>query len=208
MRRLSVLDVVTLDIGDDGRELDCRVRSVAGALARLVPLGPIPPEIGDTLTAGSFAYMIFTHRGSPVGLRGVVKACHEEEGFTLDFVVIDGIQESERRKRPRVPLIAAVKASALAVDGVAAETVVETVTLDLSVGGACLAGRPGLRDALCWRLELVLPGDSAPLRCDARLVKPGRTRVGVTFTSMEPADRARLGDAIADWQRCALLRSG
>ena len=117
----------------------------------------------------------------------------------LYFEVIDGVQIRQRRRFGRVPLILAVHASSPDGSGDMSAASV-TVTSDVGLGGAKLSRRPALGMGPRWRLELMLPTDTEPVRCEADLRRSTATHLAVTFSGMTEADRARLADALAAWE--------
>ncbi len=108
------------------------------------------------------------------------------------------VQIAERRAAPRVALETSVRAVLVGDDGRAAP--VETVTIDLSMGGALLKSHPAL-GAGPWQLQLFLPRDPEPLRCSAKLARETRAGVGVAFTDVRDADLLRLDHAITSLGR-------
>ena len=107
------------------------------------------------------------------------------------------VQIAERRANSRVDLRAPVRATPLAAEGVA--RTIETVTIDLSLGGALLENRPGIGDGP-WQIELSLPGQIDPVRCLAVRVRMAGGHVGVAFGEVGDADLLRLDAAIARHQ--------
>ena len=107
------------------------------------------------------------------------------------------VQIAERRANSRVDLRAPVRATPLAAEG-AARTV-ETVTIDLSLGGALLENRPGIGEGP-WQIELSLPGETDPVRCLAVRARLAGGHVGVAFGEVGDADLLRLDAAIARHQ--------
>jgi len=107
------------------------------------------------------------------------------------------VQIAERRANSRVDLRAPVRATPLAADGPA--RTIETVTIDLSLGGALLEDRPGIGDGP-WRIELSLPGEADPVRCLAVRARLAGGHVGVAFGEVGDADLLRLDAAIARHQ--------
>jgi hypothetical protein len=199
MRRLTPNQSVTIELDAEFEgELEtlvCRVGSVHGPVATLAPSSEIAGRVKERLTPGSLGFMVFRHNGAPVGLRGVVREAPTDEQ-TVEFVVIDGIQVTERRNAERVAMITPVRAIS---DG--GDEVVHTVTANLSLGGALLTRRPGLGDGPQWRLGVSIPGDPSPIRCEATMARMTPTHIGVRFAGMSEADSIRLAGALADHQR-------
>jgi hypothetical protein len=198
MRRLVQHQPVSIELdGEFDGEIDalaCRVGSVHGPVATLGLVNAVVPRVRERLTPGSLGFMVFHHHGTPVGLRGVVRAAPSQE--LVEFVVIDGIQVTERRTAERIAMITPVRAIAQGSD-----EVVHTVTANLSLGGALLTRRPGLGDGPQWRLGVSIPGDPTAIRCEATTARITPTHVGVRFDDMSKDDRIRLAGALADHQR-------
>ena len=196
MRRLVSQQMVTLDLDGEDEGLDCRVRRVAGPVALLDCVGEVPSELRDKLTTGSFCLMGFTHRGGLVGLRGVATAASEDFG-QLHFVVADGVQVQERRIAERVRLVTPARISAVSSDGTV-EPAHETVTADISLGGALVARRPGLNSGPQFQLELRFGRGQAPVRCEARLARATPETFGLQFTAIDESEHIRLARIIAE----------
>jgi len=206
MRRLVEHQAVTVELDSDGRGevdgvvdcIDCMLGWVRGPVATLAPLTDIAPDFRGRLIPGSLGFMLFDHRGAPIGLRGVARAICE--GAALEFVVIDGIQLAERRTASRVALQTPVRAASLDDRGVAVAAV-ETVTTNLSMGGALLVRRPGLGEGPRWQIELSLPNNPTPVRCTAMLARQTPSQLAVAFADIQDTDRIRLAAVLADHQR-------
>jgi hypothetical protein len=202
MRRLVKNQAVRVDLDAkvdwEVNCIECRVQSVQGPVATLIPLGEVPDEVQTRLTSGSLCFLTFEHGRAPVALRGV--ALKEADRDELEFVVVDGIQVAERRSAERTPLVTAVKATPVEADGTPGQTV-STVTSNLSMGGALLLKRPGLSEVSKWRVELFLPGASEHVHCEAVLARETPTHFGVRFVSMQEADQLRIASLLASLQR-------
>jgi c-di-GMP-binding flagellar brake protein YcgR len=180
--------------------IECRVQSVQGPVATLIPHGDIAEEVQTRLASGSLCFLTFEHGRAPVALRGVaLKQADREE---LEFVVVDGIQVAERRSAERTPLVTAVKATPIQADGTPGQTV-STVTSNLSMGGALLLKRPGLGEVSKWRVEIFLPGASEHVHCEAVLARETPTHLGVRFVKVQEADHLRIASLLAGLQRRA-----
>jgi c-di-GMP-binding flagellar brake protein YcgR len=180
--------------------IECRVQSVQGPVATLIPHGDIAEEVQARLASGSLCFLTFEHGRAPVALRGVaLKQADREE---LEFVVVDGIQVAERRSAERTPLVTAVKATPIQADGTPGQTV-STVTSNLSMGGALLLKRPGLGEVSKWRVEIFLPGASEHVHCEAVLARETPTHLGVRFVKVQEADHLRIASLLAGLQRRA-----
>ncbi len=202
MRRLVKNQAVRVDLDAkvdwEVDSIECRVQSVQGPVATLIPQTEIPSGVASRLTSGSLCFLTFEHGRAPVALRGV--ALKEAERDELEFVVVDGIQVAERRSAERTPLVTAVKATPVEADGGLGQTV-STVTSNLSMGGALLLKRPGLAEVSKWRVEVFLPGASEHVHCEAILARETPTHLGVRFVNVEEADQLRIAGVLAGLQR-------
>ena len=204
MRRLVKNQAVRVDLDAkvdwEVNCIECRVQSVQGPVATLVPETEIPTEVQTRLASGSLCFLTFEHGRAPVALRGV--ALKDAEREELEFVVVDGIQVAERRSAERTPLVTAVKATPVLADGTSGPTV-STVTSNLSMGGALLLKRPGLGEVSKWQVEVFLPGVSEHVHCEAVLARETPTHVGVRFVNVQEADQLRVAGVLAGLQRGA-----
>jgi c-di-GMP-binding flagellar brake protein YcgR len=202
MRRLVKNQAVRVDLDAkvdwEVDSIECRVHSVQGPVATLVPQSEIPSDVQTRLTSGSLCFLTFEHGRAPVALRGV--ALKEADRDELEFVVVDGIQVAERRSAERTPLVTAVKATPVEADGTLGQTV-STVTSNLSMGGALLLKRPGLAEVSKWRIEVFLPGASERVNCEAVLARETPTHLGVRLVNVEEADQLRIAAILAGLQR-------
>ncbi|MGZ4178746.1 MAG: PilZ domain-containing protein [Solirubrobacteraceae bacterium] len=178
--------------------IECRVQSIQGPVATLIPEGELGDGVQTRLTSGSLCFLTFEHGRAPVALRGVaLKAADREE---LEFVVVDGIQVAERRSAERTPLVTAVRATPVGPGGDVGDAVA-TVTSNLSMGGALLLKRPGLGEVSKWRVELFLPGDPDHVYCEAVLARETPTHLGVRLVNVQEADQLRIAGVLAGLQR-------
>ncbi|MGZ4165591.1 MAG: PilZ domain-containing protein [Solirubrobacteraceae bacterium] len=178
--------------------IECRVQSIQGPVATLIPEGELDDGVQTRLTSGSLCFLTFEHGRAPVALRGVaLKAADREE---LEFVVVDGIQVAERRSAERTPLVTAVRATPVGPGGDVGDAVA-TVTSNLSMGGALLLKRPGLGEVSKWRVELFLPGDPDHVYCEAVLARETPTHLGVRLVNVQEADQLRIAGVLAGLQR-------
>jgi methyl-accepting chemotaxis protein len=115
---------------------------------------------------------------------------------TLTAATARLVQIAERRTAPRVTLTEPVRA--VLHSGAGAR--IETVALDVSMGGALFEGRPGLGEGP-WQLELYLPGEPTPMACSAMLARRTGSNFGVSFADVADADLLRLDTAITRHQQ-------
>ena len=192
--------MVKVDLDGEEQRIECRVSSVLGPAATLIPVDTIEPGIRALLEAGSPGYLSFTHNGKLVALRGVVSSA-AASGAEVYFVVTDGVQVPQRRVAERVPLITHAQLSTLDEQGNAVGPTTDTVTANLSSSGALIALRPGIGDATRFAVQFFFGRERTPVRCDAALARRTATHIGVGFTHIEDADRQRLAEILADFER-------
>lgn len=183
---------MNLDTDDDG--IDCHVLVVSGPVALLQRLSDVPADVRAKLVSGSSCMLAFTHEGALVGLRGIATAASEDL-TQLAFVVSDGVQVEERRVAERIPLV--TRAMVTEASG---DTMIETLTADVSLGGVRIERRPGLGAGPEFRLELCFSGDPAPVRCEAHLARATDTHLGLKLGDLPPDERARFARILADHQ--------
>jgi hypothetical protein len=191
MRRLKQNQRVELHLDTADQAVPCRVASVQGAVATLTRIEELPPDVLAQFTPGALGYLLFEHRGNMVGLKGIATA-DSGEGSELAFVVIDGVQLPERRSGERVHIGARARVAPAGGDAAAG---IETAATNVSVGGVLIERPAGLGGGP-FRLEIVLDGDDAPIRCEAATVRQTSTHIAMKFTDIEDADRVRLAGVI------------
>ena len=197
MRRLQTRQPIRIDLDSSDASIDGRVRFVTGPVAVIAPVEGIGVAVREELNSGSLGYLVFTHRGAAVALHGLVRvAPGMDDG--LAFVVDDGVQIPQRRSAERVALVTRARVCSADSDGVPDErSATDTVTADLSLGGARLTRRPGIGDGPRLQVELFFGTDPVPLRCGALVARRTPTHLGVRFIDMQDADRERLSRILA-----------
>ena len=196
MRRLVGDQEVTIALEDGHGDVDLIdrvVKRVLGAVATVAPCDAIATRVQNMLSTGALGFLTFDHQGAPIALRGAAQASCE--GAAIEFVVLDGVQLEQRRRAPRVALETPVRVVLLANERTAAP--IETLTADLSVGGALLKRQPGLGNGP-WQIELFLPAEPTPVRCTASLARHSADHLAVAFADIEDADLTRIKKALAD----------
>ncbi len=192
--------MVKVDLDGEEERIECRVGSVLGPAATLIPVNEVRPEIRELLEAGSPGYLSFTDHGALVALRGVVSGS-SASGSEVYFVVTDGVQVPQRRVAERVPLITHAQLSTLDGDGKVDGPTTDTVTANLSSSGALIALRPGIGHGPRFAIQFFFGRERTAVRCEASLARRTATHIGVGFTHMEDADRVRLTEILADYER-------
>jgi hypothetical protein len=194
MRRLREQQIVEIHLETDDPAITCRVASVTGAVATLMretePEEPLPPA--------ATGHLVFEHHGSLVALRGIAASLAADEP-KIEFVVVDNVVLPERRAAERIPVAATVRLSPI--EGEEGESI-DTVTADVSITGALVERRAGLRSRQL-AMQLRFDADPSPITCHAHAVRETPTHVGIKFVDMPEADRARLAGIIFRYQRAA-----
>ncbi len=197
VRRLTLRQLVSLDVGGPEGRVDCRVGAITREQATLVPVGRLAEYTQAKLETECPCYLVFDDGGIPVGLRGAARAAGS--GSQMFFSVVDGVQLTQRRSAARVPIRAPTTLTPVAAAGRSIDPV-ETVTVNLSLGGALIEVRPGMDDGPDWRFEVrptEVPQGIAGL---ASLVRRTRTSVGVAFSEISESDRLRLATVLLSWR--------
>jgi PilZ domain len=192
---------VKLDGGD--ARFDCYVRSVAGPITNLGQMGGVVPALRERLTPGSLGYLTWrSPDGGRMALRGVATTA-ADGGSGLAFVVIEELDLLERRSEPRLALATIARFREIDRHGVAADTVIESITADLSLGGVLVEERDGLEVGARFQLELSFDGFPAPVECEALIVRQAPGHFGIKFTRIDERHRARLAVMLAHYRRRA-----
>ncbi len=200
MRRLALRQLVSVDVsGPEGR-VDCRVGAISGAEATLVPVAELSEYARAKLETECPCYLVFENRVGPVGLRGVARMIGS--GAQMSFAVVDGVQLSQRRGTARVPIRAPASFTPIAADGTLGEPV-DTVTANLSLGGALIAARQGIGDGPEWRFELRPSGQPPGLVGRGTLVRRDAAWIGVALSEMSESDRLKLATLLLSWRDAA-----
>jgi hypothetical protein len=190
---------VTVNLDEGGGRIDCYVRSVDGPVATLGHLAGIVPLLRRRLSPGSLGYLTFSHNGTQIAVRGVATVdCVREPD--LAFVGLDGNMLPERRTDQRVELVTTARVHVVDADGTAMPDPIETLTADLSLGGALIERRPGLVAGSRLHLDLCF-GAFPAVHCEAVLARHTSAYVAVKFIEMQEADRLRLAGVLAGQRR-------
>ena len=97
MRRLREHQTVELDLESENYAITCRVASVTGTVATLIPDGRTPQSV--ELNTGAPGYLVFQDRGNLIALRGIAATAAGNQA-EVEFVVIDGVVLPAPRGRP------------------------------------------------------------------------------------------------------------
>lgn len=202
MRRLNVGQSVTAEVDDDHSRVNaldeepsaisCVVTALSGPAAKLVRTVQIRPNLCERLQEGSFGFLVFTHFGGPVALRGMLKAAGADAA-EINFIVVDGVQLPERRREDRVPF----QTYARLIPRAPGAVPIEAVTVNLSRGGAMIRHLPVAPPRDEFELEIMLEDAPEPLRCAAVIVREAEQGLGIKFTHVPEPEQARLLRALA-----------
>ncbi len=117
----------------------------------------------------------------------------DQTGATLAAATAHLVEIAERRSAPRMAVALAVRAVRPNADG--AGRPFEAMTTNISTSGALLKRCPQL-DGGPWRIQVYLPDDSDPVRCEAELARTTPTHFGIAFQQISAADERRIGSLI------------
>ena len=205
MRRLRPRESVAINLDGAQDQLDCYVKSVNGAVATLGRFGGLPPQLRAALSPGLLGYLSFSFDGERVALRGVATVdCATEPDFA--FVGLDGIKMPERRNVHRLWIARVDHATRAAVctigdDGLGITEPLETVTVDLSLGGVLVERRQRMGIGPLIRIDLFFGVDPNPVRCTGKVARLTVTHMGIRFVEMQESDRIRLAAILRRQER-------
>ncbi|MDX6687798.1 MAG: hypothetical protein QOF86_3926 [Baekduia sp.] len=177
VRRLKDFQIARLDVADAG--LTCRAVAVDGPEA---VLEPERPETAARLALPGRATLSFETARHPILLSGMADT--GPIAGTLRFWVTDAVGVAPLRLRPRLRADFPATVTPLAPDGAPVGPPALLMTVDVSAGGAGLAGHvaaPGTLHAI----ELSVPGLPQPVVCRARVVRRLATGTAVAFTDLD-----------------------
>jgi hypothetical protein len=165
---------------------------VKGSVASLAQVDGAPEQL-ERLTPAASGYLMFEHRGGTIALKGIATTEQTDQPELL-FVVLDGVQLPERRSAERAELSALVRMSLP--DGAGDDDYVETPLANVSTTGLLVQRQPGLGERAQFGLELLVDGDTEPIRCDVVVARRTATHLGMRLVNIADADRERLAEII------------
>ena len=192
MRRLKQQQRVEIHLDGADGVVACRVLGVSGSVASLARVDGGPEQF-ERLTPAASGYLMFEHRGGTIALKGIATTQQTDQPELL-FVVLDGVQLPERRSAERVEVSALARM--FLPNGAGDDDCVETPLANLSTTGLLVGRHPGLDERAQFRLELLVDGDTDPIRCDVAVARRTPTHVGMRLVNMDEADRERLAAII------------
>ncbi len=199
--------IVTLDDDTDDRHLGCKVADVFGSVASLTHTEDLDRGLRERLSFGAPSYLVFSDHGAEIGLYGIAAAT-PGTGSVLDFVLLDAVQENERRENRRVQLVTRARLFPIDADGAGTQPdPIDTFTLNLSASGALLRHRPQFADHRRYRVELFFAADPQPIRCEAVQARETPDGIGVEFEHLQDPDQARLSERLAAHRNALLKRN-
>ncbi|HET9074750.1 MAG TPA: PilZ domain-containing protein [Solirubrobacteraceae bacterium] len=168
--------------------IPCRLESVHGPLSTFAPEAGLDLSLRLRLELGAQCFLLYDDGAGRVAVRGV--ALGSEATELIEFIPVDGVGAADRRSVPRVPIIAGVSLSRIPPGG--RERPLDTVTANLSAGGALLVRPRDLEPAPRWQLRLRLPDAEAPIVCEAALTRVTASHLGVHFSTIAETDQVRI----------------
>ena len=168
--------------------LPCRLESAHGPLSTLSPQAELELGLRLRVRLGAQCFLVYEDAGGRVAVRGVALGAEDSE--LIEFIPVDGAAAADRRSIPRVPIITPVAMSRMPAEEHSRS--VDTVTANLSAGGALLVRPSGLEPAPRWRIRLSLPDGAPAIVCEAALTRAMGGHLGVSFTTIAEADQVRI----------------
>lgn len=171
----------------------CRTRSLDGSVATLEGREDLAIAVRLRLKRGALCFLTFEHGHGPVALRGAVLAVPGSD--QIEFVAVDGVKVTERRGGGRIPFVTPVEMTVIDSDLPAVDPI-QTVTSNLSIGGALIARHPRLSGER-WTIALSLPDVEDRIHCEAALVRASDSHMGIAFAKVRDVDQVRIARVLA-----------
>lgn len=190
-------------------ELDaCDVRVTATVLAFAGPAivlrlrGELDRYFGFAISRRAVGDLVVQQGdGRSWALRGEVSAGERDDEATV--VLLSDPRAAQSRVHTRAPLELPARLTPVGPAGQVLGRAVETVTADVSCGGAALVRPPGTLPAPRWAIELDLPQADGVL-LGATLVRQTPERLMVRFADVPPEAAKALLLAVVGWNRVLL----
>jgi PilZ domain len=198
--RVKPKQLVTINLDGRADRYQCFVRSVVGTMAILGQFGGIDPGLRARLNPGSLGYLAVAQEGLQLALRGVLTTAPDDSD-SVAFVMLDADSLPERRRQERIKVVTVARVRLIDYTGADQPAEIETVTADVSVGGALIEARPGLDIGAYMLVDLCFPGFAEPVHCKAKIVRQAGDRIGVQFIDIDERHRARLSVILAHCRR-------
>jgi hypothetical protein len=139
--RLVEGQVVTLEIGGE-EGLPCRVIAFHGADMALLPIAEPGEEAREALATQAPAYLVVQTGRRIDALRGTIEPAPPGQAHVV-VRVTDGFRLDQRRAFSRAPIELGVELRAVGEDGAPQGAALAGTTVDVSAGGARVAGAAG-----------------------------------------------------------------
>ncbi len=156
------------------------------------------PRAVARLVTGSLGYLLFSYKGALIGLRGVARISAATRPL-MEFVVVDGVQQPERRTAERVAV--GTRATIASLDPGPASQPLSTFTVNISATGALLKRPPAAPQTGDVALELFFGADPTPVPARGPIVRTTDDHLAVHFDDIAAAQRVRLMQLLAGHQR-------
>jgi hypothetical protein len=187
---------VTMDLDGEEDVVDA-VTASGGEAQVLAHVRHASPRAVARLVAGSLGYLLFSHKGALIGLRGNARISAATRPL-MEFVVVDGVGRPERRAADRVAVGTRVTIASLG-SGAAGEPL-STFTVNVSSTGMLLKRPPGALQSGGVALELFFGADPLPVPARGQIVRTTDDLLAVHFEDIDDAQRIRLMQLLAGHQ--------
>ncbi len=197
MGRLQAGQRVTIDV--DGEEEVVDAIAAADDESRLlVYVRRASPVVLGRLISGSLGYLLYTHKGALMGLRGLARITPATRPLT-EFVVDDGSNRAERRASERIPIV--TRARIAGIDSGGPGVPLTTFTTNISSSGVLLRRPAHSVPSDEVSLELFFGVDPTPVTARGQIVRSTDEHLGIHFAEIAHAERTRLTGLLAGHQR-------
>jgi hypothetical protein len=204
VERLVAGQRVTIDVDSEDEVIDALAASVDESRLLLYVRRASPSALGR-LISGSLAYLLYTHRGALVGLRGLARITPQTRPLS-EFIIDTARPDSDRRGSERVPIVTRARVAGLDADD--RDDPSTTFTANISATGVLLKRphRPLSTDRVS--LELFFGSDPVPVSARGEIVRSTDEHLGIHFLDIAPTDVLRLRGLLAGHQRRHRLVAG
>lgn len=188
MRRLRDFQFVSLSAGES--TTGCRVVAVGGDEA---VLATDPPGLPGDVALPCRALLGFDTERHPVMLSGMA-----DDGpipGTVRFFVTDAIGVRQWRLSPRLAAAVDIIVAPSSRTTDAAVMARRLQTVDISAGGAFVAGMGGEAGST-WNVRMTIPGLTTDVECVARVVRATPQGAAVAFEELDPEVGAAIEEVI------------
>jgi hypothetical protein len=195
--RLHAGQRVTIDIDGEEDVVDAVAASEDGSRL-LVYVRRASPVVLGRLINGSLGYLLYTHKGALMGLRGLARITPATRPLT-EFLVEDGRARAERRASERIAIV--TRARIAAVDDGGPGVPLTTFTANISSTGVLVRRPAHSLPSDEVSLELFFGTDPTPVTARGQIVRRTDEHLGIHFAEIGRAERTRLAGLLAGHQR-------